>query len=107
MTDQRKSQRVKITHDETVTVKIGRGYVDFKPGWTGPVVPEVFSFLTKNGYAEEVFRDGEPPAPAVFGEDDPAPEFQDDEFEPEAASEEDEFEPDDDFEGREDDGGPA
>lgn len=113
--EQRKSRRVKITHSDTVTVKLGRGYVDFKPGWTGAVVPDAFDFLTKNGYAEEVYRDGEPPAPAVAGEDDPTPEFSEfEQFEPEEeapAEEASEFEPydedqdDEGFEGREDVGG--
>lgn len=65
MTDRPKSRRVRIVSSETVTVPVGRGLVDFKPGWTGPVVPEVADYLEGRPHLAEVWRDGEPPAPGV------------------------------------------
>lgn len=63
MTDRPKSRRVRIVSTETVTVPVGRGLVDFRPGWTGPVVPEVADYLAARPHLAEVWRDGEPPAP--------------------------------------------
>lgn len=63
MTD-RKSFRARITADEMVTVPVGRGLIEFKPGWTGPVVPAVAEWLKSHG-AAEVWQDGEPPAPGM------------------------------------------
>lgn len=63
MTD-RKSYRARITAAETVTVPVGRGLIDLKPGWTGPVVPAVAVWLQEHGGAE-VWQDGEPPAPGA------------------------------------------
>lgn len=59
MTD-RKTPRAHITSEKVATVPVGRGFVDFQPGWSGPVVPEVADYLELHGLAE-VWRDGEPP----------------------------------------------
>lgn len=49
MTEKR---RVKIL--EAVDLRVGRGIVAFREGWTGPVVPEAFEALIASGKAEEV-----------------------------------------------------
>ena len=63
MTDRQKSRRVRIIAGTTVTAPAGRGYVDFEPGWTGPVSAEVADYLEARPDLAEVWRDGEPPAP--------------------------------------------
>ncbi len=79
MQDKRKSRRVRIVSEEPVTVRVGRGMVEYKPEWEGPVVPQVFDNLIQRGAAVEVYRDGEPPAPDVFGADEEL--FEEDDFE--------------------------
>lgn len=66
MTDQRKVPRAHITAESTVTVPVGRGFVDFQPGWRGPVSSAVADYLEEHG-AAEIWRDGEPPAPTGEG----------------------------------------
>lgn len=63
MTDHPKSRRFHIIAPSPVTVPVGRGLIEFQPGWTGPVVPEVAAYLEARPHVAEVWRDGEPPAP--------------------------------------------
>lgn len=66
MTDQRKVPRAHITAESPVTVPVGRGFVEFQPGWRGPVSSAVADYLEERG-AAEIWRDGEPPAPSGEG----------------------------------------
>lgn len=63
MTQHPKSRRARIIAAEIVPVRVGKGLVEFKPGWEGPVVPEVADYLAARPHLAEVWRDGEPPAP--------------------------------------------
>lgn len=65
MTDHPKSRRARIISPETVTVPVGRGLIDYPPGWTGPVPAEAADYLAARPHLAEVWRDGEPPAPGA------------------------------------------
>jgi hypothetical protein len=67
MTDHPKSRRVRIIAGTTVSAPAGRGFVEYPPGWTGPVPAAVAEYLEKRPDLAEVWRDGEPPAPGQAG----------------------------------------
>ena len=67
MTDHPKSRRARIIAGQVVPVTVGRGLVDYQPGWSGPVPAAVADYLETRPDLAEVWRDGEPPAPAAPG----------------------------------------
>lgn len=49
-----KTKRVRILED--VSVNVGRGFVEYKKGWSGPVVEQVFEKLIAGGKAEDLSK---------------------------------------------------
>ena len=48
------AHRVEIL--ELVMIPMGRGYVEYKAGWKGPVKAEAFEKLMKTGKAKDITR---------------------------------------------------